>query len=1058
MDDLTNRPHNLKHEDDDDVQIRSDINLKRKERENDDDEVQVVSEPDPMMESLKKLLSKSTLYSKILQKKMSDPSQPPPPKEKEEVNESDTKPDPKPQSRAVRVDDKSIAPPAAPSVPSPEKRKSSRPNAGINAQMEKNKREAEMRREAIEARNKRSLRSQRKKDELDKKTRGTARKAKDKPRIEFSDSEEEQSKDKNNKKEEILYRDDLESDNAQSDYDQQEREDSEDDEYDDKPKHSKVVVSSSEEEEDEEDNDQDLPHYPGQPALVSGTELRDFQKNGVEWLSTLDSNGFSGILADEMGLGKTLQTITFLAKLMEDGSKGPFLIICPLSVVKNWINEFAKFTPKLQPVMYHGDAKKRAAIRQEMKTRGFFNPKLKNKWALQPRIICTTYEMAIRDARTFRRIEWRYIVVDEGHRLRNIETKLLKELKTFVSANRLIITGTPLQNNLKELWSLLNFCLPQLFDDLESFNTLFDFNRVNSDENGNSEERQNETVQLMSTLHEILQPFLLRRLKSDVAKGLPPKKEYVLYAPLTQKQKSVYDAILNRQIRSAISDLKTHGDIDGEGMRKEEKGDEVLAPRASKYRKKHANNDDMKIDDSKSDSENLSPTNNASDGNNKSISAYFTKPKSQAKTNDDDKSKIIVIEDSDDDDIKSQSAKKKEKNADDTIKTVENGKDDKMEDDDFEAMLIKEAEDHRLREEVANGKRKSLQAARDAAKKEMGNMKFENLVMQARKICAHPYIFHWDVNEENEKTVGRDLVNASGKMMLCMRLLEELKSRGHKTLIFSQFVTLLDILEGELKALIEHRFSLSADYLVDGLGWNICRLDGSTSQEERELQIDLFNNQSDDDPDAPKVFLLSTRAGGLGINLVGADSIIFYDSDWNPQVDIQAMDRVHRIGQTKPVLIFRLVTKNSVEQKMMTTAKGKRKLESMVISQGHYKQDNSGKKVNTTHERLTKALDELDITNVRTATDDEKLISDEEMNQLLDRSDEAMKREQGWTHGKGASDIAQVMGLANESNGDDNIKMNDLDDQSAQESSNLPSNVASAEPSRAVSENTESHK
>lgn len=234
-------------------------------------------------------------------------------------------------------------------------------------------------------------------------------------------------------------------------------------------------------------------------------------------------------------------------------------------------------------------------------------------------------------------------------------------------------------------------------------------------------------------------------------------------------------------------------------------------------------------------------------------------------------------------------------------------------------------------------------------------------------------------------------------------------------------------------------------------------MDGSTSQEEREEQIELFNQQSDD-PDAPKVFLLSTRAGGLGINLVGADSIIFYDSDWNPQVDIQAMDRVHRIGQTRPVLIFRLVTQNSVEQKMMMTAKSKRKLESMVITQGHYKQDNSAKKVNTTHERLTKALDELDITNVRIADDDEKLVSDEELNHLLDRSDEAMKREQGWTHGKGASNVAQVMGLANESNSDDNIKMDDLDNQSAQESSNLPSNVASAEPSRAVSESAESHK
>lgn len=796
MDDRTNIPDKLKREDDDGAQVKADTTLKRKERE-DDREEEDGSEPDvsegtrtncdinacikPMMESLKKLLSKSTLYSKILQKKMTDPSPPPPPPKQE------PKPEQKAQSEIAKV---TPAPP-------PEHRKSSRSNAGVNAQKEKNRREAEMRREAIHARNKKALRSKRKKEDIERKERGTDRRTR--ARIEFTDSEEEQEgvekKEENINKQEILYRDDLESDNEQSENDEPEKEDNADGDYSDK---HKVVISSSSEEEDEEDEDESLPHYPGQPALVSGTELRDFQKNGVEWLSTLDSNGFSGILADEMGLGKTLQTITFLAKLIEDGSKGPFLIICPLSVVKNWIKEFAKFTPKLQPIMYHGDAKKRTAIRQEMKTRGFFNPKLRNKWALQPRIICTTYEMVTRDARSFRRIEWRYIVVDEGHRLRNMDTKLLKELKTLVSANRLIITGTPLQNNLKELWSLLNFCLPQLFDDLESFNTLFDFDRVNSDENGNPRENQNETVQLVSTLHEILRPFLLRRLKSDVAKGLPPKKEYVLYAPLTQKQKSVYDAILNRQIRSAISNLKTHGNINGEVNREEEENNnEVLAPRASKYRKNYANSDVMNIDDEKQGSEKPEPSN----GHSKPISAYFNKSELDAnektKTNEDDKDKIVIIEDSDDENKESQPKKGKSNDQQDTIETTENRKEDKMEDDDFEAMLIKEAEEHRLREEVAEGKRKSMQAARDAARKEIGSMKFENLVMQARKICAHPYIFHWDVDDNNEKTVGKDLVNASGKMMLCMRLLEELKARGHKTLIFSQFVTLLDILEGE---------------------------------------------------------------------------------------------------------------------------------------------------------------------------------------------------------------------------------------------------------------------
>ncbi|TIA90806.1 hypothetical protein E3P99_01358 [Wallemia hederae] len=1048
MDDRTNIPNKEREEDKKVIDISDNEENNMSNQNGDKDS----SEPDPMMESLKKLLSKSTLYSKILQKKMSEPTPPPPPKpepepEQQQQQQQQQQQPAAPKSKAVSV---SANDPEHPASSDATKRFSTRVNAGVNAQKDKQRREAEMRREAIQVRNKRNLRSKRKQEELERGTRRTRARL---------DLDNDQDND-NNGKEEILYKDDLESDQDNQDNEEPEKEDAGDDDYVNKPETKARVESSSEEESEEEE--EDLPRYPGQPTLVSGTELRDFQKNGVDWLSTLDSNGFSGILADEMGLGKTLQTITFLAKLIEDGSKGPFLIICPLSVVKNWIKEFAKFTPKLQPVMYHGDGKKRTQIRQEMKTRGFFNPRLKNKWAQQPRIVCTTYEMMIRDAYTFRRVEWRYIVVDEGHRLRNMDTKLMKQLKTLVSANRLIITGTPLQNNLKELWSLLNFCLPQLFDDLESFNTLFDFDRVGNDEDGNPIEKQDKTAQLVETLHEILRPFLLRRLKSDVAKGLPPKKEYVLYAPLTQKQQTVYNAILNRQIRAAISNLKTHGNINGDVKNADEdKPQEILAPRSSKYRTNHNEQQPIKIDEDRPDNDKKDQKDNqdkskASNGNDQSITAFFSKkekPDTDTNTKTNDKDKIVVIDDSDDEKEKEKekdkpkskgSALNKDKSVvkDGTVETNYNSTEDKMDDDDFEAMLLKEAEEQHMREAAAEGKRKSLESAREAARKEMGRMKFENLVMQARKICAHPYIFHWDVDADNEKTVGKELVNASGKMMLCMRLLEELKSRGHKTLIFSQFVTFLDIME---------------DYLVDGLGWNICRFDGSTGQEDRERQIEIFNNMDDEDPDKPMVFLLSTRAGGLGINLVGADSIIFYDSDWNPQVDIQATDRVHRIGQTKPVLIFRLVTQNSIEQKMMEAAKGKRKLESMVITQGHYKQDNSSNKVKTTGERLTKALNELDITNVRIASDGENLISDEELEQLLDRSETAMKREQGWTHDKG-SNIAQVMGVGSDSNGEDNIKLDDLEEQSAMESSNVPSGVASAEPSRAVSESTDSKK
>ena len=238
-------------------------------------------------------------------------------------------------------------------------------------------------------------------------------------------------------------------------------------------------------------------------------------------------------------------------------------------------------------------------------------------------------------------------------------------------------------------------------------------------------------------------------------------------------------------------------------------------------------------------------------------------------------------------------------------------------------------------------------------------------------------------------------------MMLTIRLLEELIKTGHKTLIFSQFKVMLDIFE---------------DYFVDGVGWPICRLDGATSQMERDEQIDKFNNDDLNDENSPKIFLLSTRAGGLGINLTGADSIIFYDSDWNPQMDIQAQDRVHRIGQTKPVLIFRLITENTIEQKIMDSAKSKRKLESMIISKDQFKGNinKSNNDIATIEKGYNKLLDELDISDVRIATNDEKIISDHELKQLLDRSDEAMKRQTGWVPSgddQKTSSVAKVMGI-----------------------------------------------
>jgi ATP-dependent DNA helicase len=277
-----------------------------------------------------------------------------------------------------------------------------------------------------------------------------------------------------------------------------------------------------------------------QPQLVVH-EMRDYQIAGMEWLISMYDNGLNGILADEMGCGKTLQTLAFLAYLREMGTTGPFLIVAPLSTISNWIAESEKFTPNVPIVLYHGTPNERKAIRDK-------KFKLKKSFP----IIVTSYEICMNDRKYLARISWKYIIIDEGHRLKNLNCKLIRELKKYDSANRLLLTGTPLQNNLSELWSLLNFLMPDIFGDLEEFEEWFEFSGDRG-EHGDKEEFIDKSANLVSKLHEILRPFVLRRLKSQVVKELPQKLEYVIYAPLVPKQKELYQAALEGRLPAAIA-------------------------------------------------------------------------------------------------------------------------------------------------------------------------------------------------------------------------------------------------------------------------------------------------------------------------------------------------------------------------------------------------------------------------------------------------------------------------------------------------------------------------
>ncbi|KAI0251647.1 SNF2 family N-terminal domain-containing protein [Lactifluus subvellereus] len=682
--------------------------------------------------------------------------------------------------------------------------------------------------------------------------------------------------------------------------------------------------------------DEPRPNFV-QPALLTGAKLKDYQLEGVAWMISLWENGISGILADEMGLGKTIQTIAFIAYLRVR-VEAPFLVVCPLSVLHNWNDEFKRFAPKIPVCMYHGTPEERAELRRTAMAPSHKSPNEKpaptkkrrpsrhrdfdsdeeSVVIIEPEVeevtpddddanpstqlsffpvIITTYEMIIKDRVHLAKYNWCQVIVDEGHRLKNMDSILMREIKKYPSAGRMLLTGTPLHNNLAELWSLLNFVLPDVFDDVATFQDSF---KIPTLSNGLTESRN--TV-IIHKLHEILRPFLLRRLKVDVERTLPPKKEYVLYAPLSGRQREVYDAIVKGGIRGLLAGARPREDArerERERIAREIEEDERTGRVGIRTRKSRVSN---------------TPA----------------------------------------------------------VKSA--------------AELGAE---HAFRTKL----------------KKVNGMHLQNVVMQLRKVCSHPFLFEWPIDPRTlQPVVDEQLVDASGKMMVLERLLDALFARGHKVLVFSQFVTMLDVIE---------------DWACEFKQWPLCRIDGSTGPLERRAEMKRFQ-EGGNKPGAPHLFLLSTRAGGLGINLTAADTVVFYDQDWNPQMDLQAQDRAHRIGQTKPVLIFRLISRHTIESKIMQRASEKRQLEALVIAKGKFKVPIGGSakagEARQTIAEMAAQLFELEGEHIEvvpsTAAGKRSVISDAELDMLLDRRKEVFEgRGVGWKSGRS---IATTTTTANKS-------------------------------------------
>lgn len=685
-------------------------------------------------------------------------------------------------------------------------------------------------------------------------------------------------------------------------------------------------------------------HTQQQPKLVSGGQMKNYQLDGLEWLITLYENGLNGILADEMGLGKTLQCISFIAFLIENSIPGPILIVTPLSTVSNWYNEFKKFAPQIDVVKYTGDKQTRQGIRITRKSR----------------VIITSYELSIKDFNKFNKItDWRYLIVDEGHRLKNFNCLLIKVLKKLNVSNRLLITGTPLQNNLNELWSLLNFILPDIFHDLELFEQWFNFNELTNLSKDKDLVDFNIQEKLIINLHKILKPFILRRLKRDVVKNLPPKKEYLIHIPMSKLQRKIYqDALDNKLVKSLVEcDFKQYLIYNFPAFFSTKADYEIMNKfLVNKFEGFGSRNDGLKFP-----------------GRNDRPAEGDTKvPEKLSKR------------------LRTPNISYTDANSDDEFEFED-------EQEIIEVESESETEDNSETSSREHQQQKLMNMYYNKIFQEVKNLPLRNMIIQLRNICGSPYMYYEPFpinNEEDEAKSIKDnekflkiLFKDSAKFQVLDQLMNNLLPFNHRILIFSQFTKVLDLLQ-------------------DWLTWKKIgteRLDGSTSQEEREIIIRDFNAPRS----KSKIFLLSTRAGGLGINLTSADTVILFDNDWNPQMDLQAIDRVHRIGQTKPVKIYRFLIKNSVEELLMSKSHNKRFLEKLIIQMGEFKfdklMDHADKLEENDNLKEILKLDQnflnnsgnketcdtkLELDDFTHFNGDLKLLSDEEIMELTRRDDE----------------------------------------------------------------------
>ncbi|OWB80894.1 hypothetical protein B5S32_g5218 [[Candida] boidinii] len=755
-----------------------------------------------------------------------------------------------------------------------------------------------------------------------------------------------------------------------------------------------------------------------QPKLLNCT-LKEYQMKGLNWLANLYDQGINGILADEMGLGKTVQSISVLSYLAESQNIwGPFLVVTPASTLHNWQQEISKFVPDFKVLPYWGTAKDRKVLRK------FWDRKniVYNKNS-PFHVLVTSYQLVVSDAQYFQKMKWQYMILDEAQAIKSSQSSRWKSLLSFQCRNRLLLTGTPIQNSMQELWALLHFIMPSLFDSHDEFSEWFS---KDIESHATSNTQLNE--QQLRRLHMILKPFMLRRIKKNVQSELGDKIEIDVYCELTTRQKKLY-RMLRSQI-SLIDILENHKSI-GNNNDEEGSGDSLMNL-VMQFRKVCNHPDLFERADVKSafsfskyaETSSLVRENNSSapleyEYSSKNMIEYpmpkliFDEIVSPAYENNQLADKVTItdkfsiwspeniaqsIKESTElksfesntfdwlkfvdetpntvndisnknlidrsIDLKTYSGKtqkemlhrfdltyhKNEKNKDNNnsfnpinkLLLIDSIESNKTEDYLKELVTVRDKVYYDMYINVSQPAAFPLALApvidtscpsqrfQFYKKDSFFNEKIRSSLSESVSLDTQYELLekevpleHWPKSEmlpnELNTLTGyssvrmpsmKRFVIESGKLSQLDRMLVDLKKGDHKCLIYFQMTKMMDLME---------------EYLTYKQ-YKYIRLDGSSKLSDRRDLVHDWQTKPE-----LFIFLLSTRAGGLGINLTSADTVIFYDSDWNPTIDSQAMDRAHRLGQTRQVTVYRLLTRGTIEQRMRDRAKQKEHVQQVVM-------------------------------------------------------------------------------------------------------------------------------